>query len=341
MNLLPDSGLYSILILLFVLTFSAFLFSLGFTIFSYLHDKKNRSNPKLDPRDSAYSEAIRIVDQAREKAMGLLGEAHIEAKNILEGSEGIHTDTKNMVKDKIGQIAQSQLSAFDEMTSELLSAFKNALAQEKDASVRSITDISTGLKSELETEVHSLTASLKNVTQETENAIKTDIKGQYDLVTDELGNLASNLKVVTQQAQDTIKEKLVGEYDIVKNEVALLAENLKKITSETEVDLKQNIGTEYEEAKTVIHDFAEHLRQAAINTEENLKKDITQEFETVKKYLDDYKVQRMQAVDGAIRGVLEEVSRDVLGKTLNTSDHESLILKALDQIKNTTRFKEL
>jgi len=40
-------------------------------------------------------------------------------------------------------------------------------------------------------------------------------------------------------------------------------------------------------------------------------------------------------------GMMEEVARDVLGKTMTAKDHEELILRSLDGIKRTTNLKEL
>ena len=49
----------------------------------------------------------------------------------------------------------------------------------------------------------------------------------------------------------------------------------------------------------------------------------------------------MEMIDKVALGVLEEVARDVIGKTMSVKDHEELILKSLDNIKNSSRFKEI
>ena len=138
-----------------------------------------------------------------------------------------------------------------------------------------------------------------------------------------------------------MKEYYPAEYEKVKQEVGGLAENLRKVTEETEGTIKQDITQEYEQAKGVVHEFAEHLREATVNTEESLKRDITDEYNQIKSDLHKYKDEKLQTIDRNVSGIIEEVARDVIGKTMTAKDHEELILRSLEKIKSSTNFKDL
>ena len=49
----------------------------------------------------------------------------------------------------------------------------------------------------------------------------------------------------------------------------------------------------------------------------------------------------MKKFDNVLKIMLEDVARDVLGKTMNSKDHEEIILKSLESIKRSTNLKQL
>ena len=83
---LSQINLYYLSIIIFVITFSAFILTLFYTVYYFLHRRHNKSKHGRDPRDIAVHEAVNIVDAARQKAMELLKEAQVEAKSILHDS---------------------------------------------------------------------------------------------------------------------------------------------------------------------------------------------------------------------------------------------------------------
>lgn len=372
---LSQLNLYNVLIIIFVVSFSSFLLTFGYSIYYWLH-KRHQKHPgkTVDPRDVAVTEAVKIVDQARSKAMELLKEAHYEAKTILHESEEVQTSTKELFEQKMQQVAQKQMQAFDELADQLLDAYTTVLHQEKETSLKSLMDVSSAMKQELTGQVSSFAESLKEVTNQTESTIKNDLLAksgqvseemtrlaeslktitaeaeenmktnlgdQYQLVQNEIGSLSANIKRVTDEAESTIKGELMGQYEQLKNEVGGLSESLRHVTEETENKIKEDINKEYEEAKGVVHQFADSLRQATVETEKTLKQDVQNEYRQIKTELENYKKQRMDHLDKTMNGMLEEVARDVLGKIMNSKDHEEFIVRSLDNIKRSTNFKDL
>ena len=376
MPALPQLNVYYVLILIFIISFFAFILGFAYSIYYWLHKRHHEKKPgrTVDPRDAAMEEAVKIVDDARSKALGLLQEAHIEAKSILHDTEEVQSGTKEMFEEKMKQLAQKQMQAFDVLAQELMGSYKSVLSQEKEESLKSFVDISDALKQQLTSEVRTFAGSMKQVTSDTENNIREGLKTQYDQVSGEMGNLAEKLKTITSEAEQTmksnlgsqydlvqteisglsesikkvttetensIKSELMGQYENLKNEVGGLADGLKKVTEETETKIKEDINHEYEEARNVVHNFAESLKKATIETENTLKQDVKNEYDQIKQELHDYKKEKLHKVDEMALGMMEEVARDVLGKTMTAKDHEELILRSLDGIKRTTNLIEL
>lgn len=328
----------------------------------------------MDPRDVAVKEAIGIVNDARQRAMALLNEAQVEAKTILQNTENVKSETHELFEQKIQQIGQKNMMAFDAISQDLLNSYKAVLGQEKDTSIKTLMDVSTSLKQELTSEVHSFSENIRKVANETEEVIRNDMKNQYGQVSAEMSKLSENLRYVTQETEQSMKDKLGEQFGLVQAEISSLSTNIKKITEDTEVtiknglmqeyqSLKEEVGgiaegiksvtqetealikgditKEYESAKIAVHDFSASLKEAALETENSIREDIRREFEGVKREIGIYRDERYKKIDSAVGGMLEEVARDVIGKTMNTKDHEGLIIKSLDSIKRTTNLKEL
>jgi len=340
MSILPEFNTTFMLTLLFGIAFSGFLLALGYLIYYYLH-KRHQKGRTTDPRDVAVEEAVKIVDEARNKAMTLLQQANLEAKNIFEGSEDIKSETKQLFNQKMQQISQTQMQAFDSLSQDLLNSYKMVLSQEKEESLKSFVDISDALKQQMTAEVRAFAQNMKQATQDTENTIRQDMKAQTDQVTSQMSGLANNLAKITAEAEESLKGNLGAQYGKVQGEIDGLAEKLRAVTQETENKIKQELGQEYEQARQAVHEFADRLKQATIETENTLKQDVKSEYDQIKKDLQDYRKDRMQKIDHAVTGMMEEVARDVLGKTMNAKDHEELIIRSLEGIKRTTKLKEL
>ena len=336
----------------FVITFGAFVISLGYTIYYYLHGRFTTKKESADPRDLAVHEAVKIVDAARSRAMEMLGEAHAEAKTLLEDSEDVHSSVKETFDKKIEEIGQKQVMAYDLISKELVDSYKAVIGQEKDSSLRSLADITNTLKSELTGDVGAFKDRIRTITNETENHIKTDLEAQYLEISKNLASLKENLQKVTQNAEQEVRSNVTGQYNLVETEIANFANTIKAISNETGDNLKSELNQEYTQAKAVVSSLSgelkkvveetgNELKKAVEETENELKQGVKAEYDQIRQELDNYKKDRYQKIDGVVRGMLEEVARDVLGKTMNAKDHEELIIRSLDSIKRTTNLKEL
>ena len=343
MENLPQINLNDPLTLIFLISFGAFILSLGYTLYYWIHKRhhKQTNAGNMDPRDAAVHEAVKIVDQARHKAMSLLNEAHLEAKGILDDSDHINTDTKQLFEQKMQDMATKQMEGFDQVAHELLESYKAILSQEKDSSLKSLMDVSGGLKQQINDEVQSFASGLKKATSDTESAIRSDFDQQKEQVTQEMNNLTDKLKGLTADAESKMQESLGGQYGLIENEIKGLSEGLKAATAEAANKIKEDVAKESEAAKEVVHNFAGDLKRVAEETENTLKEGVKGEFDKVREEIAAYKEERVKKIDDSAKGVLEEVARDVLGKTMNAQDHEELILKSLDSIKRSTNLKEL
>lgn len=341
MPVLSQLNVYQIFILLFVISFSSFILSLGYTLYYWYHESKVNKKSVTDPRGAAVNEAMNIIENARSSAMQFLQEAQQEAQQILHGSEEVHTSTKEMFEKKLQEIGGRQMQTFNNLTQDLVQSYTSVLSLEKETSLKSIMDVSDALKQELSTEVHSFADSIKNVTAETESTIRNDVTNQYTQIENEMNNLANNIKNITKEAEEKMRSNLGGQYDVVQNEIAGLSESIKGVTAEAISLIKNNLAGESNEVKNVIHNFSETLKKAALDTEVLLRQEVKNEYQKVREELASYKQGRLEKIDNALSGMLEEVARDVLGKTMSMKDHEEMIMKSLESIKKSANLKEL
>ena len=76
-----------------------------------------------------------------------------------------------------------------------------------------------------------------------------------------------------------------------------------------------------------------------VSSEKLVQKKIDTDYLTVKKEIQNYKEIELKKIDQEIYGLLEKVSKLVLGKALTLSEHEDLIEKSLEKAKKEGVFK--
>ncbi len=337
---LPDLNLYYVFIFLFVTSFSSFVILLGYTLYYYIY-KRHVEQEYHDPRDIALHEALKIVETARAKAIGLLSSANEEAKTILHDSEEVHSGVKELFDSRMQSIGAKQMQAFDQMSHDLLESYKAVLSQEKDTSIRNISDLSTQLKTALVTDVSTFKENIQKITSSTESKIRDDLTQQYNGISQQIATLKTNLQKISNDAEQNMKGSVSSQTDLVNKEISSFASKINQLAMTTEQKITSEITKEYSIARDSIHKFTTDLSKIIQNAENDLRGGIKAEFDQVRKDLDQYKNDRYAKIDQIVRGVLEEVARDVLGKTMNAKDHEELIMKSLESIKKTTNLKEL
>ena len=87
-----------------------------------------------------------------------------------------------------------------------------------------------------------------------------------------------------------------------------------------------------------IKDFKNALETETINIEKAVGQKIATRYDEVKQEVEEYKTKQMAGVEQKINQALAEIGQKILGKTINTRDHQDLVIKALEEAKQNGLF---
>jgi len=106
------------------------------------------------------------------------------------------------------------------------------------------------------------------------------------------------------------------------------------------IEMFQNISKDIEEnTMNEIKNFKDSVAELTISSQKTIQEKIDQNYEVTTKEIEGYKTAQMKKFDDGIFSLLEKVSKLVLGKTISLSEHEDLILKALERAKKEGVFE--
>ncbi|MBI4096088.1 MAG: hypothetical protein HY425_00020 [Candidatus Levybacteria bacterium] len=106
------------------------------------------------------------------------------------------------------------------------------------------------------------------------------------------------------------------------------------------IEVLQNVSKDIQaSALEEIGSFRNSVEKLTVASEALVKRKIDYDYETVKKEVKSYKENELKKIDNGIYTLLEETSRLVLGKALNLSEHEGLIIKSLEKAKKEGAFE--
>lgn len=107
------------------------------------------------------------------------------------------------------------------------------------------------------------------------------------------------------------------------------------------VEIFQNISNNIETSTIEeIKKFKDVIEQATISSQKIVKKKIDHEYSLAKKDIDTYRQSELRVVDERIYEILEAVSKLVLGKAIELSHHEELIIESLEKAKKEAIFND-
>ena len=171
-------------------------------------------------------------------------------------------------------------------------------------------------------------------------------------IIDEANSRALDIVNKVNLSADQASEKFNQEIIRVANEQI---QGFQKATSEfsklyTEIlqDLKtknvevfQNVSKDIEVNTTEeIKNFKESMEKLTILSQKTVKEKIYTDYDNAKKEIDSYKKEEFKKIDEDIYKLLEKVSKLVLGKALNLSEHEDLVEASLEKAKKEGAFKQ-
>jgi F0F1-type ATP synthase membrane subunit b/b' len=108
-------------------------------------------------------------------------------------------------------------------------------------------------------------------------------------------------------------------------------EEIQKIASELAVEFKN-------EAVIELSRFKSELENKIVTIEEAAEKVLAQEYDELKVELENYKASKIAQIDATARETLIDVTKKVLGKSIDLRSHEELLIKSLEEAKKQNLF---
>jgi hypothetical protein len=140
--------------------------------------------------------------------------------------------------------------------------------------------------------------------------------------------LSETLEVYGQR-MDKVIDGLFANFD----------ERLAKIV-EQDINMFHNISSDIKESTNKqMGDFKKMLAEITISQEEEAKRKIENVYQAMLVEVEKARDERLQKLGEEIFNILTSVSLRVLGKSLSVSDHEQLILEALEKAKKEGVFR--
>lgn len=107
------------------------------------------------------------------------------------------------------------------------------------------------------------------------------------------------------------------------------------------IEVFQNVSNDIEKgALEEIKSFRESVERLTISSEDLVKKKIDSDYKIVKQEISAYKENELKKIRDSIYELLEKISKITLGKALNLSDHEDLVIESMEKAINEGVFKE-
>lgn len=151
-----------------------------------------------------------------------------------------------------------------------------------------------------------------------------------------------------------LNQHLTAEVD---NSLKKIVESHQQLLSQNSADFFTTYHKELEEVKQVympeitrmlsdiqkttereLKDFMSIIVKETVEGQSIIGKKLDTEFEKTQKQIQAYKDTQIQKIDTAISKMVVRVAEDVVGKTIAVSDHQALVLEALEKAKQEGMF---
>ncbi len=147
-------------LLLFVLSFSAFILLTVFWVFTIILGNKQSRVGGLRPTEDSYAAALKTMDEARITSLEIISKAHAKANNIISLATHDDATLNKEYTQRLSKLANYQLHSLKEFTSDFTQEYKDTVKTEADLAAASIHEVSGDLKNKLVSEAGRLMSML-------------------------------------------------------------------------------------------------------------------------------------------------------------------------------------
>jgi len=170
------------------------------------------------------------------------------------------------------------------------------------------------IEGELLKEVDKAKEKIKSLEQETQEISKITLKARMEAQNKMEEEILKNINQLNAQAKKEFLE-------------------IRKKTNETINELAK-------ESKKHLEEFIKNLELELVDLKKVEDEVLKYYVENTKKELENYKQQKIKEVDQNIYKIIEKVIKNTTGKLINVSEHQELVIKALEKAKKEGIFTE-
>lgn len=141
-------------------------------------------------------------------------------------------------------------------------------------------------------------------------------------------NPNTELKRARKRGRAIVEEAKIKALSII---AEAYGEEIQKIASEIALEFKN-------EALVEMTRFKKELEEKIVIVEGAAEKVLADEYDEIKAEIARYKESKIAQIDSIAREILTDVSKKVLGKSIDLRAHEDLVIKALEDAKRQNIF---
>lgn len=145
-----------------------------------------------------------------------------------------------------------------------------------------------------------------------------------DDATKEATQIISGTEYVASSSKETVDQALQQMEDDIEKGVGDTSQEFSRTYSATLQKVAKQSLTEFQ---AITHGLGADLQKQTKEFRESL-------MPTIEKELEEYKKMRLQQADRTITHIVQEVSQEILNKSLPLEDHQRLIIESLEKAKS-------
>lgn len=138
---------------------------------------------------------------------------------------------------------------------------------------------------------------------------------------------------ISEQAKQEFDTVTAQQKDLLLKASADLTKTFEEILThiqQEDINVIQNVTKDFEKtALQEVKTFGEQLKQNTVGQQKIVDQKIEQAFTSAQSEIEEYKRKKIGEADKQIYALLEQVTKDVIGKSLSYQDHKDLIMTAL------------
>lgn len=155
-------------------------------------------------------------------------------------------------------------------------------------------------------------------------------------------SIISSSAELDEQSKQTLATKLEQlskeeseQFGKSSEDISKMYEAMLQKLREEHLNLLKNMANDIEkQAVSEIDEFKSLLEKDTVSTQKELQEKIDTEYLAIRSELAKYKAARIKKIDDTIYEVLETVSLEIIGKSINLEDQQKLVMDALTEAKS-------